>query len=337
LQLEHFVITRFNYRSKDARNQLDGPTRKIGEDPLDPERLELRFKLFESACLPSIMAQTDAAFSWILIVDRDLQARFRSRLESLLAGRNNSFLHIFDPEDNLDRLDWLGPYLRNSPDYMLTTNLDDDDALPKNFISALHAHVASAFDTGKLAPIKTLGVKEIVQWDMTTSRHAPLGWRSPWHRAQRTSSCGYSLLVKYPTFPFCVLGTKHKFAEHYFDFATASKDRHVELRRSAFIAAGKENNVQIDSFPTTSTFHDLSPETGPVVMSNHTNNVQKWRLYERKSDRIPVTGPETFPNVTLDLERFETYSQDFRNSLKDSLKSAVGRYLRFRKRRGTAN
>ena len=336
MQLKHLVITRFNYRSKDAHNQLSGPTQKISEDPLNPERLELRFKLFESTCLPSVMAQTDKGFSWIIIIDKDLQPQFKSRLESLLEGRDNFFLHTFNPEDKQDRLGWLGAYLHNTPDYVLTTNLDDDDALPNNFISAVHKHISSVFQAGELSPIKTLGVKEIIQWDMITSRHAPLGWRSPWHRGQRTSSCGYSLLVKYPEFPFCVLGTKHKYAEHYFDFATPPKDRHVELRRSAFIAVGQDNNEQIDGYPADRMFYDLSSETGPVLMSNHTNNVQKWRLYERKGDRIPVTGPEMFPNVTVDLERFETYSQDFRKGLKDSLKSAVGSYLRPRRRRKIA-
>lgn len=42
------------------------------------------------------------------------------------------------PAYELDRLDWLGPYLPTQPDYVLTTNLDDDDALPDNFISTAH-------------------------------------------------------------------------------------------------------------------------------------------------------------------------------------------------------
>lgn len=183
-----------------------------------------------------------------------------------------------------------------------------------------------------MTPIKTIGAKVIVQWDMITSGEAPLGWSSPWHRGQRTSSCGYSLLVRYPDFPFCVLGTKHKYAEHYFDFATRPKDNHVELRRSAFLAAGIENGDPVDAYPPNRMFHDVSSETGPVLMSNHTKNVQKWRLYERKSDKAVITGPESFPNITVDLNRFAEFSGDFRKSLKDSLKSAVSSVLRPRRR-----
>jgi hypothetical protein len=105
------------------------------------------------------MAQTDQEFSWIIIVDRDLQARFRSRLESLLQGRGNFFIHTYDPEDKLDRLDWLEPYMQTTPDYVLTTNLDDDDVLPNNFTSMIHKHISSAFQAGDLPPVKTLGVK----------------------------------------------------------------------------------------------------------------------------------------------------------------------------------
>jgi hypothetical protein len=129
---------------------------------------------------------------------------------------------------------------------------------------------------------------------------------------------------------------KHSRAENYFDFATPAKSRHVELCRSAFVAAGIDNDQRIDNYPANSMFHDLSSETGPVLMSNHTNNDQKWRLYEGKSGKKPVIGPETFPNLTIDLERFETYSQDFEKGLIDSLKSAFGSFIKAIKRRRIA-
>ncbi len=325
MQLKHLVITRFSYRGKDTLKHYKTNSR-VSEDPLEPERLELRFKLFESICLPSVLAQSDQEFSWLIIIDKDLQPQYKSRLESLLKDREYTYCHTFNPDDELDHLDWLDPYLPDTPDYILTTNLDDDDALPNNFISAAHGHISSAFELGELPPIKILGVNEIIQWDMITSRRAPLGWRSPWHRGQRTASCGFSLLAKYPHFSFCVLGVKHSQAKHYFDFATAPANLHVEHCRTAFIAAGSDNNEQIDKYPASTFFHDLSAETGPVLMSNHTNNVQKWRLYEGKIGKSPVTGPETFPNLTVDLERFETYSRDFRRGFKESFKSAFGSY-----------
>jgi len=329
---DHFLLTRFSYRADDASKNVAGPTRKISEDPLDPDRLELRFKLFESACLPSVKAQTSQAFKWIIIVDKDLQPSFRTRLESLLAGRQNYYLHTYDPHVRMDRLEWLAPYSEAPPQYVLTTNLDDDDALPDNFVSAVQQHVRSLYDDKELPPVKILGIKQIVQWDMITSPDAPLGWRSPWHRGQRTSSCGYTILVKYPELSFCVLGTKHKHAEQYFVFSETPKNEYVRERRAAFVAAAAERGLSLENRPADTMFHDLTPETGPVLMSNHAKNVQKWRLYEKKRGRCAVTGPETFPNVSIDLDAFRSYSDDFRADLAYRIRSVIGGYLRMRRR-----
>jgi hypothetical protein len=335
LPFEHFLLTRFSYRANDASTNVASPTRKISEGPLNPDRLELRFRLFECTCLPSVKAQTNQQFKWIIIVDRDMPPAFRSRLETLLDGRSNFFIHAYDPEARMDELAWLEPYFGPgpAPDYVLSTNLDDDDALPDNFVSSVHEHVVSAAADGDLPAVKILGIKDIVQWDMMTSRRAPLGWRSPWHRARRTSSCGYTLVVKYPELPFCVLGTKHKYAELYFDFSAPATDDYVEARRAAFVSAAASCGLGLEDCPADRTYADLTAVTGPVLMSNHAKNVQKWRLYERKSDRTVVEGPETFPNLSVDLERFAAYSQAFRENLGHRLKRFVGSYVRVRRQK----
>jgi len=333
LPFEHFLLTRFSYRANNASRNVASATRKIDEDPLRPDRLELRCKLFECTCLPSVKAQSDQNFKWIIIVDKDLAPEFRSRLDDLLNGRPNFFVHTYDPEVRTDKLEWLEPYFRRDPDpaFVLTTNLDDDDALPRNFVSSVREHISTAYTKGELPPAKILGITKIMQWDMIISRRAPLGWRSPWHRAQRTSSCGYTLLVKYPELSFCVLGTKHVHAEHYFDFSTTPINAYVEKRRSAFVSAAARCGMRLDRYPASSMFHDLTPATGPVLMSNHDKNIQKWRLYERKSAGKPVTGPETFPNVGIDVDRFAMFSQEFRMNLKHRFKRFVGGYVRFRR------
>ena len=335
MPFEHFLITRFSYRANDASKNVANPTRKISEGPLSPDRLELRFMLFECTCLPSVEAQTDKDFKWIIIVDKDLAPEYRSRLEVLLKGRPNYFIHTYDPEVRMDELGWLEPYFSRDQDlnFVLSTNLDDDDALPRSFVSSVREHVSSEDAKGELTPIKILGIKEIVQWDMITSRRAPLGWRSSWHRNQRTSSCGYTLLVKYPELSFCVLGTKHKHAEHYFDFSLPATDAYVDERRAAFVSAAANHNLHLEHYPAGSMFQDLTPATGPVLMSNHAKNIQKWRLYERKGDRCAVTGPETFPNVGIDVDRFATFSKEFKTSLSHWLKGFVGGYIRLRRKK----
>lgn len=335
MRYNHLILSRFSYRGRDALGHLDGPTWKMKDDPLQPDRLDLRFRLFECTCLPGVLAQTDQAFTWVLIVDKALPSSYRSRLEALLGGRKNFRIHEYDAEERLDRLEWVEMYLESNPEYVVTTNLDDDDVLPANFVRSVREHVFSDYQAGELPPVKTLGVKDIIQWDMISSPDAPLGWYSPWHRKRRASSCGFSLMVKYPQFPFCVLGMKHSLADHYFDFSLPARNRHVELCRSAVIAAASKDKTDLSVHPADRMFCDLGRETGPVVMANHVGNDQKWRLYEGKNNRLRVTGSGSFPGLAVDLDRFQTYSRHFAESLKDKIMAMTVRILKGGGRRST--
>jgi hypothetical protein len=55
-------------------------------------------------------------------------------------------------------------------------------------------------------------------------------------------------------------------------------------------------------------FHDISKELGPVLLTNHVDNDQAQRGFERKPDRWPVTGPGDFPYLPIDWERARTYA-----------------------------
>ena len=66
-------ITQFSYRMP-RRNPLDAERLY---DPLDPARLALRFSLFEIITLPSLLGQTDQDFTWVLLIDPALDARYR--------------------------------------------------------------------------------------------------------------------------------------------------------------------------------------------------------------------------------------------------------------------
>ena len=59
-------------------------------------------------------------------------------------------------------------------------------------------------------------------------------------------------------------------------------------------------------------FIDLTAEVGAVVVSNHFLNDQYLRLLEPKSGRSRTEGPESFPNVPLQLDQFRERSWMFR-------------------------
>ena len=116
----HIIITRFSYRAVAMSRSFD---------PLDTAALSRRFDVFEATCLPSILGQTCKNFSWVLLVDEMLPAAFRLRLENLVSGHVNAFLHCYSKNLRLGTLNWLVPYFGESKDYIVSTVLDDDDML----------------------------------------------------------------------------------------------------------------------------------------------------------------------------------------------------------------
>jgi len=304
MRIEHLVITRFSFRG-DAFKKRNVP------DPLNPSNLELRFKLFEITCLPSILAQTNRNFGWVLITDKDLRADLKERLGKLVGDKKRVYLHEYDPSENLANLDWLEQFLVGTPDYVLTTNVDDDDAIPEDFVSALQSHLFEVERMGRLPPFKIIGTRRIVQWDLITSRKAPLGWKCPWHRGQYVTNLGCSLLCQYPKYNFSVLGMVHVYAENYFDWSAPPANDGVRTYREAFGMTAESNNEDIYVWSKEDTFYDMSKDVGPVLVTNHFRNVQVWRLYEKKSDYEKVVGPETFPDIAVDWSRAHVYAGYF--------------------------
>ena len=126
----HIVMTRFN---------LATPGRELALRT-QPGWLEGRFELFERFCLPSIAAQTCRNFQWIIYFDKDTPDTFKSRIEELRSvfpfvpyytglfpseGWRNSIRDTFAPDTPL----------------LLTTRLDNDDALANDYVARLHATI----------------------------------------------------------------------------------------------------------------------------------------------------------------------------------------------------
>jgi hypothetical protein len=59
-------------------------------------------------------------------------------------------------------------------------------------------------------------------------------------------------------------------------------------------------------------FYDISKDAGAVLMTNHAENVETARLYERKLDRAIVTGPKDFPDIAIDWDKARGWADCFR-------------------------
>ncbi|WP_172331458.1 glycosyltransferase [Mangrovicoccus sp. HB161399] len=128
--LTHVLMTRFNLATPGRESSLRNR----------PGWLRGRFELFERYCLPSVAAQDVPDLKWIIYFDKNTPPEFRSRVEELRR------VFPFEPYyTGLFLTEGWGRSLnerfgRTTP-LLLTTRLDNDDALAVDFAARLQAEV----------------------------------------------------------------------------------------------------------------------------------------------------------------------------------------------------
>ena len=126
----NFVITRFNLRA------ADDP----GIRQLNPVWLERRFELFDQFCFPTVRSQTFQDFEWLVLFDSATPAMYRDRIDEYANWKN--FVPIYYPPgtEQVGRKA-VRTRIKVFPDLLVTTRLDNDDGICRNFIESVQAHV----------------------------------------------------------------------------------------------------------------------------------------------------------------------------------------------------
>lgn len=129
----HVILTRFNIAS---------PGREVAIRN-SPGWLDRRFGLFEQFCLPSIAGQTERNFHWLIYFDKDTPAEFRERIERdrQIFNFTPRYVAMFDKAmiaEDVRALASPGEQL------IVTTRLDNDDALSNDFVARVQATAADA-------------------------------------------------------------------------------------------------------------------------------------------------------------------------------------------------
>jgi len=123
----HFLLTVFNVRLRHG-----------GEVTPDHEWLEHRFRLFEMFCYPSVKAQSVKDFTWLVFFDSSTPREFRERIQGLPAMRQfvpcfvSEVMSIESFAGMKDSL--FAPHLRPGTTHLITSNLDNDDALHSHYV-----------------------------------------------------------------------------------------------------------------------------------------------------------------------------------------------------------
>lgn len=132
MKYKHFVITLFNLRlyTHDKSKAL-----------VDNIWLKGRFELFESYCLRSMQGQTSKNYIWLCLFDADTPDEFKLRLKKYQETLPQ--LHpVFIKQENVQTWreqvkDVIKSYLLPEDEYVITTNLDNDDSFHKSTIETL--------------------------------------------------------------------------------------------------------------------------------------------------------------------------------------------------------
>ena len=124
----HLIITRFNLRYPGIQPSADW--------------LEHRFNLFRQFCYPSVRAQTNQNFRWLVLFDSETPANYREQINALCDWPN--FQPCFIEEYRLAVFldSFVRPNLAPHATHLISTTLDNDDALARDFVQTVQTYFA---------------------------------------------------------------------------------------------------------------------------------------------------------------------------------------------------
>ena len=127
-EFDHFVLTRFNVRVG------------LGTPGLQRGWLSRRIELFERYCLPAVGSQDCQAFRWLVFVDAETPLEQKRTIESLLGPD----APVYVEGELTVRTIQEAVAQRRTPgrQYVITTRLDNDDAVSRTFIGRIQGRFA---------------------------------------------------------------------------------------------------------------------------------------------------------------------------------------------------
>ena len=155
MTFSHYILTRFNLPLSSLKK---GQTSNVCRQ----EYLHNRFELFENYCLPSIKKQSCQDFKWLILFDINTPEEFKKRA----AGWHDVFPNLIpcyldvyrygclppcsEPVTDVDTdrpmqqvtshfvTEFIKSIEEDMPEWILTSRLDSDDALHRDWVSNLH-------------------------------------------------------------------------------------------------------------------------------------------------------------------------------------------------------
>lgn len=140
--MQHIIITRFSVRLGTMSTERKGKL-------FDPSRLKARMDLFKRITLRSMLAQDRKEFRWLLLVDPELPQEYRDELDGISVKHPFIEIITWNTSWNLGKIDWIPGIDPGRP--LITSRLDDDDALHRDFTNMVYQVHRRRFSRSSLA------------------------------------------------------------------------------------------------------------------------------------------------------------------------------------------
>ena len=127
----HFILMRFNVRTKHRAEARDAAIRS------QQDWLESRFSLFEQFCWPTLVAQSCKTFELHVYFDSKTSPSYLERFRDITSGHSFVNIHTCDYFDTDLVITEIKSRLSGRESRILTTRLDNDDGLHRDFVGVL--------------------------------------------------------------------------------------------------------------------------------------------------------------------------------------------------------
>eukprot|EP01121_Diplochlamys_sp_Union-15-3_P008318 TRINITY_DN2203_c0_g2_i1.p1 TRINITY_DN2203_c0_g2~~TRINITY_DN2203_c0_g2_i1.p1 ORF type:complete len:343 (+),score=30.43 TRINITY_DN2203_c0_g2_i1:62-1090(+) len=192
INLKHLVITKFRVLPKDRHNATLHST---------------RLDLLETFTLPSLQHQTVKDFNWVIIARKDMPQEFYAKRFSKLFSYSWIKIVMISNIAECAGTNWLYNYnvipKNHSYTHILTTRLDEDDPLSRDYIEKSRRLLVSLIHIRKV-PFSMVSFSDGALWYPNSSTtHGTFK-----HHIHAFYSCGLSYLLPVE-YNFTVITTQH--------------------------------------------------------------------------------------------------------------------------------
>ena len=158
--MKHFIYTRFNLQSENWK------TAKDGSPILTDEWLEERFVLFEKYCFPAVINQSNKRFYWLIFFEVNTPDNYRERIEKITSKHDNiTPLYIPGMRSLKNAFShFISEKLDEEDEFIITTRLDNDDAIHRDFVATIQSLAVKKHDT-------VIDLRKGYQMDLSNGRY----------------------------------------------------------------------------------------------------------------------------------------------------------------------